>query len=70
MDKSAVMSLSNYGSINGHPKNKMNKTLDSFQDMPSLNEKVPVKYVAGDYPKFLQPHKHYPFRRLSDKHVE
>jgi hypothetical protein len=42
---------------------------ESFIDMPSLNKKVPVKYVA-DYPKFLRPHKHYPYRRLNDKHVE
>jgi hypothetical protein len=42
---------------------------DSFSDMPSLNQKVPVKYIS-DYPKFLMPHKHYPYRRLNDKHVE
>jgi hypothetical protein len=30
---------------------------------------MPVKYVA-DYPTFLKPNKHYPYRRLNDTHVE
>jgi hypothetical protein len=35
----------------------------------SVNGKLPVKYLA-DYPMFLKPNKHYPYRRLNDTHVE
>jgi hypothetical protein len=40
----------------------------SFVDMPSLNQKVPVKFIS-EYPKFLRPHKHFAYRRLNDRHV-
>ena len=40
-----------------------------FMGMKSFNGKVPVKFVTG-YPAFLTPHKHYPYRRLNDTHIE
>jgi ribosomal protein S20 len=30
---------------------------------------MPFKFLTN-YPKFLRPSKHYPHRRLNDKHVE
>ena len=40
-----------------------------FSQGVSINGKVPVKYIS-DYPAFLKPNKHYPYRRLNDSHVE
>lgn len=34
------------------------------------NEKDIVNAFNKSYPKFLEPHKHYPYRRLKDTHVE
>jgi hypothetical protein len=42
---------------------------NDFVNAVSVNGKVPVKYMS-QYPLFLKPNKHYPYRRLNDTHVE
>lgn len=46
-----------------------NGTAQDFHKTVSINGKMPVKYIA-DYPAFLKPNKHHPYRRLNDSHVE
>jgi hypothetical protein len=42
---------------------------NDFVNAVSVNGKVPVKYMS-QYPIFLKPNKHHPYRRLNDTHVE
>lgn len=46
-----------------------NTSGQDFHKTVSVNGKMPVKYIA-DYPAFLKPNKHHPYRRLNDSHVE
>lgn len=79
-------SYTNSKSSTRHRKNRMNHSFTNgmfskgeyspgmtmssgFQSLESTNRKVPVKYIT-DYPAFLKPFKHYPYRRLNDTHVE
>jgi hypothetical protein len=42
---------------------------EKFGNKQSINGKVPIKYIS-DYPSYLKPHRHYPYRRIDDTHVE
>ena len=35
----------------------------------TIDERMPMKFVV-DYPLFLKPSKHHPYRKLEDYHVE
>lgn len=53
-------------------KNQKNLSLGDASEI-SFSEgnprAVPLSFYA-DYPIFLKPHKHYPYRRMKDEHVE
>lgn len=53
-------------------KNQKNLTIGDVSEI-SLSDgnprAIPLSFYA-DYPIFLKPHKHYPYRRMKDEHVE
>ena len=38
------------------------------RSMSDASSDLPISFYA-DYPIFLKPHKHYPYRRMKDGHV-
>lgn len=60
--------------MNKKRKEEMNKTFHNHKPTASdgaseSSSRVPMAFYA-DYPIFLKPHKHYPYRRMKDGHVE